>query len=77
MKKTVKDENGFTLVELIVVMSTLLVLAVIGITRFAGLTDDAKLQADQSLASSIAVAAQAWIAEGDHTYSKNTISIQS
>ena len=71
-----KNESGFTLVELIVVMAILLVLAVIGITRYAGLTDQARLQADQSLASSMATAAQAWIAEGDHSYSKDTISIK-
>lgn len=76
MNKLSKNQRGFTLVELIVVMALLAILAVIGITRFAGLTDEARLEADYYLASAIAGSAQAWIAEGDHSFKNKTISIQ-
>lgn len=76
MKALFKNEEGFTLVELIAVMALIAVLAVIGITRFAGITDKTRLEADYYLASAIASSAQAWIAEGDHSYNKNTIDIE-
>lgn len=74
--KISKNESGFTLVELVVVIAILGIVVVIGIARFSKLTDEARLQSDQSIAAAIATTAQAWIAEGDNLYTGNTIDIE-
>lgn len=76
MKRLTQNQNGFTLVELIVVIALLSILAIIAITTFAGITDSTRLQADYYLASAITSSAQAWIAESDHSYNKDSIDIE-
>lgn len=53
-----KKRKGFTIVELIIVISILGVLAVVYLPRFAGATDEAKKAADRSSAATIAKACE-------------------
>lgn len=61
--KLVKDEKGFTLIELTVTMTLLLIISVIAITRYAGMIEKSKIQFDYYLASAIASSSKAWISE--------------
>ncbi|AFS77799.1 putative type IV pilin [Gottschalkia acidurici 9a] len=70
-----QDQNGFTLVELIVVVAILGILAAIGVSRFAGMTDKAREKADLSTAATIASATQAWISDQDKKVESSDIGI--
>ena len=65
VKQFRQNQNGFTLVELIVVVAILGILVAIGVSRFAGMTDKAREKADLSTAATIASATQAWISDQD------------
>lgn len=54
MLKRIKNQKGFTLIELIVVIAILGILAAILIPRFAGVQDTAKKSADESSVQQIA-----------------------
>lgn len=62
------DQRGFTLIELVVVITILGILAAFAVPRFASLEGQARLAATQSLAGSIrsgaALAHAVWLANG-------------
>lgn len=60
-----ESEKGFTLVELIIVMSLLLILSAVAISRFSSLAKDARLNTDFHNAGTISAATQAYIADKD------------
>jgi prepilin-type N-terminal cleavage/methylation domain len=60
MLKKVKNQKGFTLIELIVVIAILGILALIAIPKLSGFTDSAKLSSDYSTAATIGHAAAAF-----------------
>ena len=63
------QQRGFTLIELVVVITILGILAAFAIPRFAALEGQARLTATQGLAGSLRSAAalthSAWLAQGD------------
>jgi MSHA pilin protein MshA len=62
-------QDGFTLIELVVVITILGILAAFAVPRFASLEGQARLAATQALAGSVrsgaALAHALWLAEGD------------
>lgn len=62
-------EGGFTLIELVVVITILGILAAFAVPRFASLEGQARLAATQALAGSVrsgaSLAHALWLAEGD------------
>lgn len=62
-----KNEKGFTLVELIVVMAVLAVISAIAVPRFLGVQEDAKLEADYATAAMLGKAAELYLVNADGT----------
>lgn len=64
-----KSNQGFTLIELVVVITILGILAAFAVPRFASLEGQARLAATQALAGSIrsgaSLAHALWLAQGD------------
>lgn len=58
-----RDEKGFTLIELIVVMAILAVLAALAVPRFTGMLEQSKLKAHNANVEMIAKAAEVYWAE--------------
>nr|WP_300094691.1 type II secretion system protein [Sedimentibacter sp.] len=61
-----KNEKGFTLVELIVVMAVLAVISAIAVPRFLGVQEDAKLEADYATAAMLGKAAELYLVDDDN-----------
>jgi MSHA pilin protein MshA len=63
------NQGGFTLIELVVVITILGILAAFAVPRFASLEGQARLAATQALAGSVrsgaALAHALWLAQGD------------
>lgn len=66
-RRFLKNEKGFTLIELIVIIAILAIISVVAIPNVLNVTDDAEIAADVANAKNIAVAAATLIANGDIT----------
>jgi type IV pilus assembly protein PilA len=64
-----KNEKGFTLVELIVVMAVLAVISAIAVPRFLGVQEDAKVEADYSTAAMLGKAAELYLVKDSNLIS--------
>ena len=67
MRKDVKKKSGFTLIELIIVISIIAVLAAIGVPKYGNIQKDAKIKADIASAKVIADAATMLIGNDEIT----------
>ncbi|ADL13276.1 competence type IV pilus major pilin ComGC [Acetohalobium arabaticum] len=67
----VSEEDGFTLIELMIVIAVLGVLAGIAIPRFSGVTDKADIASAESDLRNLQTAAEMYIAE--HSTTPNSI----
>jgi prepilin-type N-terminal cleavage/methylation domain-containing protein len=63
MKNLFKNNKGFSLVELLIVFAILAIMAVVSFNIFGGMTNNAKIKADEEIASSIEKALNAYIAD--------------
>jgi MSHA pilin protein MshA len=76
MSSNVK-QGGFTLIELVVVITILGILAAFAVPRFASLEGQARLAATQSIGGSVrsgaALAHALWLAQGDPTSTSVTM----
>jgi len=63
MKRDVKKKKGFTLIELIIVISIIAVLAAIAVPKYASIQKDAKVRADIASAKTIADAVTVLVAQ--------------
>jgi len=73
MKRLIKEEKGFTLIELIIVIAILAILAIIAIPNITGIVDNGRKTADISNATQIANAAMQVMA-GNNEYGNTTLS---
>ena len=67
MNKVLKNKNGFTLVELIVVMAVLAVISAIAVPRFLGVQENAKLEADYATGAMLGKAAELYLVDDDNS----------
>jgi len=65
IQKRIKNNKGFTLVELIVVLAILGIIAAIAVPKFIGFQDDAAWKADIASAANIGKTAELAYANGD------------
>lgn len=76
-----RNEGGFTLVELVVVVTILAILAAFAVPRFTSLEGQARLASTQALAGSIrsgaALAHALWLAQADPSSASVTMEGQS
>ncbi|WP_164959616.1 prepilin-type N-terminal cleavage/methylation domain-containing protein [Clostridium estertheticum] len=63
MKKNVKKKKGFTLIELMIVISIIVVIAAIAVPKYGNIQKDAKIKADIASAKVIADATVALMAQ--------------
>lgn len=69
MKKNVKKKSGFTLIEIMIVISIIVVLAAIAVPKYSSIQKDAKVKADIVSAKVIGDATVALIAQDNITKS--------
>lgn len=62
-----RDQKGFTLIELVVVIAILGILMALAVPRFSGFTSQAKMSTDKASAATIAKAIDLYIASNSST----------
>ncbi|SHE51192.1 type IV pilus assembly protein PilA [Caldanaerobius fijiensis DSM 17918] len=76
LSRKTRDERGFTLVELIVVLAILSILALIAVPRFTGTLNNAKTKADETTAQIIADAAARYVLDNSIDSGTTSIDLQ-
>ena len=75
-----RSQQGFTIIELVIVIAILGILGAVALPKFADLTSDAKSAAFDGIkggfTSSLMIAHSKWLAEGSNTTDPNTISLE-
>lgn len=69
--KKMKNQNGFTLVELIVVIAIIGILGAIAVPKFGGFRENAADKADKATAAVLANAARLYYIDGQITFEGN------
>ncbi|SHI69138.1 prepilin-type N-terminal cleavage/methylation domain-containing protein [Dethiosulfatibacter aminovorans DSM 17477] len=69
----IKFKNGFTLIELIIVLAVLSIIALIAIPRYLSVQDKSKKEADYGNAASIAKAAEVYFVQEEEPSINPTI----
>ena len=77
MLNKLKNQKGFTLIELIVVIAILGILAVIAVPKFSGIQSAAKVKADAATAQSMINAAKIMEADTNTTPATGAVTLTS
>lgn len=67
------NEDGFSLIELVVAVGILAILSVVGVIAYSGITDNARTQAVNAAAAEVYTAAVAYDSDGDTTTNPLTV----
>lgn len=63
--KKLKKKNGFTLIEMVIVITIIGILSSIAVTKYSAVQENAKKNADYATAANLATAAMMYISDGN------------